>query len=149
VSLETAAAGVAHELPVRVYFEDTDAGGIVYHANYLRFAERARTEFMRALGYDHRRLADEHGLLFAVARAELTFLAPARLDDLLTVRTAVTRAGGARLDLLQEVRHGARPVARVDIALALVDVATLRPKRMPGPLRQHFAAALAGTAATA
>ncbi len=142
------AAGAVHELPVRVYFEDTDAGGIVYHANYLRFAERARTEWMRALGYDHRRLAAEHGLLFAVARAELDFVRPARLDDLLRVRTRVVRLGGARLDLEQLILLGAsEEVARARVTLALVDTGTLRPKRLPAALRQHFAPALAGAAA--
>ncbi len=131
-----------HELPVRVYFEDTDAGGIVYHANYLRFAERARTEWMRELGYDHRRLAGEHRLLFAVARAELDFVRPARLDDLLVVRTRAVRAGGARLELEQLIHHDASEVARARVTLALVDAATLRPKRLPEALRQQFAAAL-------
>lgn len=145
---EGEAAGTpAHVLPVRVYFEDTDAGGIVYHAGYLRFAERGRTELMRGLGYDHARLAAEHGLLFAVARAELAFLRPARLDDLLEVRTAVARFGGARLEFAQEVRRGADPVATLRVALALVDRATLRPRRMPEALRRRFAAALAGRAA--
>ena len=134
--------GAAHELPVRVYFEDTDAGGIVYHANYLRYAERARTEWMRELGYDHSRLAAEHGLLFAVARAELTFARPGRLDDLLTVRTRLLDAGGARLELEQVVARGADVLARLRIVLALVDVTGLRPRRLPAALRQQFAAAL-------
>ncbi len=136
-----------HELPVRVYFEDTDAGGIVYHANYLRFAERARTEWMRELGYDHRRLAEEHRLLFAVARAELDFVRPARLDDLLVVRTRAVGIGGARLELEQLIYRDATEVARVRVTLALVDTATLRPKRLPEALRQHLAPALAGPAA--
>lgn len=143
------AAPPAHELPVRVYFEDTDAGGIVYHANYLRFAERARTEFMRSVGYDHRRLADEHGLLFAVARAAMAFLTPARLDDLLLVRTRVVRLGGVRLELNQEVWREEASIARIGITLALLDTETLRPKRMPEALRQQFATALDGPAAPA
>lgn len=140
-------SGAAHELAVRVYYEDTDAGGIVYHANYLRFAERARTEFLRDLGYDHRRLAEEHGLLFAVARAEIDFRVPARLDDLLRVRTRPTRLGGARMDLAQEIWRGADLVAGLALTLALVDTASLRPRRLPAALRHQFAAGLAGAAA--
>ena len=89
----------AHELPVRVYYEDTDAAGIVYHANYLKFAERGRTEFLRSVGFDHRVLADAHGLVFAVARCVTDFVTPARLDDLLLVRTRVAAVRGARLEL--------------------------------------------------
>jgi acyl-CoA thioester hydrolase len=80
---------IPHELAVRVYYEDTDAAGIVYHANYLKFAERGRTELLRSLGFDHRRLAQAHGLVFAVARCAIDFMRPARLDDLLHVRTEV------------------------------------------------------------
>jgi acyl-CoA thioester hydrolase len=148
VSASGAAAAAEHELPVRVYYEDTDAGGIVYHANYLRFAERARTEFLRSLGYDHRRLADEHGLLFAVARAEIAFVAPTQLDDLLVVRTYVVRLGGVRLELDQQVCRASALVARIGITLALIDTASLRPKRIPEALRQHFAAVLSGPVAT-
>lgn len=138
------AAEAAYELPVRIYFEDTDAGGIVYHANYLRYAERARTEWMRALGYDHRRLAAEHGLLFAVARSELDFVAPARLDDALVVRTRLHRFSGVRLELEQQVCRDDTLLCRVLITLALVDQTSLRPKRLPEALRQRFADALSG-----
>lgn len=137
------AAEAAHELPVRIYFEDTDAGGIVYHANYLRYAERARTEFMRSLGYDHVRLGAEHNLLFAVARSTLEFVAPARLDDALVVRTRVLSYGGVRLELRQDVCRDEALICRIGIMLALVDRTTLRPKRLPEALRQRFAAALA------
>lgn len=137
-----------HEFAVRVYFEDTDAGGIVYHANYLRFAERARTEWLRTLGYDHRRLAAEHGLLFAVARAGIDFVRPARLDDLLRVRTRALRIGGASLELEQFIYLEESEAARVRVTLAVVDTGTLRLRRLPEALRQHFAPALAGTAAS-
>ena len=81
----------AHVWPVRVYFEDTDAGGVVYHGNYLKFAERARTELMRAGGFDHTGLAKEHGALIVVRDCTMEFIAPARLDD---VRSAVQAAAG-------------------------------------------------------
>lgn len=136
----------AHRYPVRVYFEDTDAGGIVYHANYLRFAERARTELLRSHGYHNRQLAEEHGLLFAVARAELAYLAPARLDDLLVIRTTPLSFKGVRLELRQEVWRADRLLATIAITLALIDRDSLRPKRLPEPLRAALAAALAGPA---
>jgi acyl-CoA thioester hydrolase len=132
----------AHVLPVRVYYEDTDAAGIVYHSNYLKFAERARTEMLRGLGFDHQGLAAEHGLVFAVARCAVDFLTPARLDDLLDVRTRTTRVGGVRIELEQLVCRGDTLVARLEVTLALLGHATMRPTRMPEPLRQRFLAAI-------
>jgi acyl-CoA thioester hydrolase len=133
--------GAAHVLEVRVYYEDTDAAGIVYHASYLRFAERARTELLRARGFDNRALAEEHDLVFAVARSTIDFVAPARLDDLLAVRTRVVRIGGVRLELEQLVCRAQAVIARLQVTLALLERSTLRPKRMPQALRQGFAAA--------
>lgn len=127
--LDVLADGV-HRLPVRVYYEDTDAGGIVYHANHLKFAERARTEMLRSLGLDHRALRERFGLAFAVRRCAADFLAPARLDDWLEVETRVVRLGGASLDLIQEVRHEARLLVRLELRLALLD-ARLRAVRLP------------------
>ncbi|MCC2664562.1 MAG: ybgC, partial [Geminicoccaceae bacterium] len=92
-------AGGVHRLPLRVYYEDTDAAGIVYHAAYLEFAERARTEMLRCLGLDHGGLRDRFGLAFAVRRCVIDYLAPARLDDLLIVSTRLLRRGGASLEL--------------------------------------------------
>lgn len=137
-----------HELPVRVYFEDTDAGGIVYHANYLRYAERGRTELLRKLGYHNRQLAEEHGLLFAVIRADLAYLAPARLDDLLVVRTTPLSFKGIRLELSQEVWRAETPLARMAITLALIDRVTLRPKRLADALREQLGRAFGLAAAT-
>src|SRR4029079_19004464 len=90
-----------HRYAVRVYYEDTDAGGVVYHAAYLRFAERARTEFLRARGHDHPGLLARFGGSFAVHRRGEHFHRPTRLDDLLTIETSVSRATGARLELRQ------------------------------------------------
>lgn len=131
----------AHELPVRVYYEDTDAGGIVYHSNYLNFAERGRTEMLRSIGFDHRLLADQHGLLFAVARCVTDFVTPARLDDLLLVETKVAAVRGARLELEQSVRRDAALVAHLSVTLAIVDCSTLRPRRLPEALRRAFVTA--------
>ena len=88
-------AVTAHVYPVRVYYEDTDAGGVVYHSNYLRFAERARTELLREAGIDHVTLMTENGLMFAVRRCEAEYVKPARLDDALEVRTRCFEATGA------------------------------------------------------
>jgi acyl-CoA thioester hydrolase len=124
-----------HRWPLRVYYEDTDAAGIVYHANYLRYAERARTEMLRALGFDHPRLRREHGVHFAVRRCAVDFLRPAVLDDTLAVETTVARAGGASLDLVQVILRGEAVVARVEVRLALLDNVG-RPRRAPQPLRE-------------
>lgn len=112
--------GKVHLHGQRVYFDDTDAGGVVYHASYLRFAERARTEMMRLVGLDHPRMMAERGLVLAVRRAAVDYLRPARLDDLLVVRSEVTAVGGASLDFRQEVwRDGdERALALLDVRLA-------------------------------
>jgi acyl-CoA thioester hydrolase len=123
----------AHEFAVRVYYEDTDAGGVVYYANYLKFCERARTEFLRALGIDHTRLAAEHGVMLAVRRAEIEFVAPARLDDALIVRTWLLAAAGASLELAQEVWRGAECLAEARLRIACLSAAG-RPRRLPAPL---------------
>ena len=130
----------AHELPVRVYYEDTDAAGIVYHANYLKFAERGRTEFLRDVGFDHRTLAEVHGLVFAVARCVTDFVRPAQLDDLLLVRTRVLSARGARLELEQIMLRGEATIASLEVTLAILDRVAMRPKRLPEALRLGFAA---------
>lgn len=135
----------AHVWPVRVYYEDTDAGGIVYHANYLRFAERARTELLRARGIDHRRLHAEHGVAFAVRECAIDYRAPARLDDALEVRTRVLRVGGAALRLEQTIWRGATVLARIEVRLGCVR-ADGRPGRWPAAV---LAAARAAEGAAA
>lgn len=124
---------------IRVYYEDTDAGGVVYHAGYLRFAERARTEMLRSLGLDHVRLLADHGVIFAVRRCEVDFLQPARLDDLLDVSTRIARQGGASLDLIQEIGRAGTLIARLAIRLALIDRRG-RAARLPAVLRHAIAA---------
>jgi acyl-CoA thioester hydrolase len=136
---------VSAPLAVRVYYEDTDAAGIVYHANYLRFAERARSELLRGLGLDNRGLAREEGVAFAVRRCTIDFRAPARLDDLLAVHTDVIEVGGARLELEQRVCREGELLVRLEVMLAIVDVATLRPRRLPETVRQRFLAAIRGS----
>ena len=135
------AVGDIHVWPIRVYFEDTDAGGVVYHGNYLKFAERARTELMRAGGFDHSGLAKEHGVLIVVRDCTMEFIAPARLDDALEVRSRITTIGGASLSIRQEVFRpmpetgGDRLLVRVDLRLACID-REFRPARLPPALKR-------------
>jgi len=126
--------GGVHVFPVRVYYEDTDAAGIVYHANYLRFAERARTEMMRAIGVESSALMIERGVNFAVSRCAVDFVKPARLDDALEVHTRVTGIGRASLSAEQIVRRKGADVARIELRLAVIDRAG-RPVRLPSEIR--------------
>ncbi|MBC8037752.1 MAG: tol-pal system-associated acyl-CoA thioesterase [Rhizobiales bacterium] len=119
--------GGVHVLPVRVYYEDTDFSGAVYHANYLKFCERARSDCLRLLGIHHHRL---DGMGFVVRRMVCDFLKPARIDDLLEVETRFRESAGARVDIRQTVRRAEDVVFSADVTLALVD-AEGRPKRLP------------------
>lgn len=119
-----------HRLPIRVYYEDTDAGGIVYHASYLRFAERARTEFLRSLGMDHATLLAEHGGFFVVTRIEIDFRRPALLDDVLAVETTVASTTRARLVMRQIVTRGQEALAEMLVTLAFLS-RQHRPLRLP------------------
>jgi len=123
-----------HRYPLRIFYEDTDAGGIVYYARYLQFAERARTEILRLAGIEQSRLRDEHGVFFAVRRCEVDYRRPARLDDLLEVRSRLTALSGARLTAAQRIcRTGEELVSlAVDIASVRGDG---RPARIPAPVR--------------
>jgi len=126
--------GDAHVFPLRVYYEDTDAAGIVYYANYLRFAERARTEMMRSLGVNHSGLMAVDGIAFAVRHCSADFLAPARLDDRLEVVTRITELRGASLGVEQRVRRDGADLVRMSLRLACMTLAG-RPSRIPATLR--------------
>jgi len=126
------ASGI-HSFPLRVYYEDTDAGGIVFYANYLKFAERARTEMLRCCGVDQERLRREAGIGLVVRRAAVDFLAPARLDDELTVATRLLDHAGATLELAQEIARGDTALVRLEIRAACVR-ADGRPTRLPPAL---------------
>lgn len=129
------AEGRVHRLPLRIYYEDTDAGGIVYHANYLRYAERARTEMLRDLGYDQVALLRDPGIGFAVRSCTVDFVAPARLDDRLEVATRLLSIGGATLEAEQRVERGGQLLVRILVRLACIG-AGVRPARLPAALRQ-------------
>ena len=120
-------------LPIRVYIEDTDAGGIVYYVNYLKFMERARTEYMRSLGFD-RDFIFSGELMFVVQTADVRYLQPARLDDWLDVTAAIVKIGGASLLLKQSVRRRGSLLVEGSIRIACVDKGTLQPRRMPAEM---------------
>ena len=128
---------MAYELPVRVYWEDTDAGGIVFYANYLKFFERARTEWLRSLGIAQSLLRDETGGIFVVSETALKYHQPARLDDELLVTASLTEKGRASLTITQRAlmrNDPARVLCEGSIRIGWVDAATLKPARIPQTL---------------
>ena len=132
-----------HHYALRVYYEDTDAGGIVYHANYLRFAERARTETLRDLGVPHAALVQSWKLMFVVRRAKLDYFRPARLDDSLEVVTEPIEMRAAVVKLRQDIRGPLGPCAVAEIELACVMLDGSKPARIPPRWRDAFEAMLA------
>jgi acyl-CoA thioester hydrolase len=131
----------AHRYGFRIYYEDTDAGGVVYHANYLRFCERARTEALREAGIPHAEMTSQHGLMFMVRRVNLDYWAPAFLDDSLLMLTTTEKVGGASVSLRQVVHRPAdgRDLVGVAIDLACVRIADQRAARMPVRWRECLA----------
>ncbi len=127
-----------HRLEIRVYFEDTDAGGMVYHARYLAFAERGRTEALREAGVPHEELVRLEGMIFVVRRVKMDYLRPARLDDIVTVATAATHMGAATATLRQDFSVADREVGRLEVELACVRLADGRPARIPPRWRTAF-----------
>jgi acyl-CoA thioester hydrolase len=119
---------------VRVYWEDTDAGGIVFYANYLKFFERARTEWLRSLGVAQRALKEEAGGMFVVSETSVRYLAPARLDDELLVTAQLQESGRASLIIAQAAHRGDALLAVGTIRIGWVDAATLRPGRIPAAI---------------
>jgi len=128
----------AFYLPIRVYYEDTDAGGIVYHSNYLNFCERARTEWLRHLGNGRDWLREEFGLIFVVRRATIDWRKPARLDDLLLVETRMTKLGKVRMHMQQTISREGVTLATVEIELVCIDHAKFAPVELPESLLAHL-----------
>jgi acyl-CoA thioester hydrolase len=122
---------VSFSHPVRVYWEDTDAGGIVFYANYLKFFERARTEWLRAAGVEQQALRETTGAIFVVAATSLRYLAPARLDDLLTITVEPEPAGRASLVVRQRALRGEQLLAEGEIRIGCVRASDLKPQRLP------------------
>jgi len=125
----------------RVYYEDTDAGGVVYYANFLKFAERARTDFLRESGMDHTALAKESGSFFVVRKAEVEYLSPGRLDDIIEVNTKIVKVGRSSVDMRQDCfnQHGAK-LASVFIQIVCVtnEGAKIKSVKMPDNLIEYF-----------
>ena len=133
--------GPVHRLALQVYYEDTDASGVVYYANYLKFAERGRTEMMRALGFAHSGIVADIGTVFTVRRLTADYRAPARLDDLLCVETRVVEIAGATLALDQRICRDGAVLAALDVLIACVGQDG-RPRRVPPALRKALNATL-------
>jgi acyl-CoA thioester hydrolase len=126
--------GETFRFPVRVYYEDTDAAGVVYYANYLKFMERARTEWLSALGFDLAAIERQHGIVFVVHRVEVDFRAPAQLSDRLDVSMTLTELGRARMRADQDICRGNEILTQARVALACINASTRRPARIPAPL---------------
>ncbi|HYM31019.1 MAG TPA: tol-pal system-associated acyl-CoA thioesterase [Candidatus Cybelea sp.] len=131
--------GDRHILPLRVYWEDTDASGIVYYANYLRFIERGRSDLLRLAGFSQQRLMDDHGLALTVRTCRIDYLRPARLDDEIEVHSRLTELKGASVTALQSVLRAGTELARAEVRIACIDRAG-RPRRLPEQVRRALAA---------
>ncbi|RPH60634.1 MAG: tol-pal system-associated acyl-CoA thioesterase [Burkholderiales bacterium] len=145
--MAAARAPLAFSIPVRVYYEDTDAGGIVYHANWLRFFERARTDWLRALGAAHTKLADESGLAFVVREIAVDYRRPARLDDLLRIEVRLLETRRASWTLWQGARLAdeAEPLVTATVRIATIRRSDGRPAGFPRWLNERLAAAARGS----
>jgi tol-pal system-associated acyl-CoA thioesterase len=131
-----------YSFPVRVYFENTDAGGVVYHGEYLKFLERARTEWLRHLGFDHQALARNHRVVFVVTAASIDFAKPARLDDNVAVSVRLESLGKVRCVFAQEIRRDDEVLVKAKVTVACVTGESLKPAEIPDALRRKMEAAL-------
>lgn len=130
--------GADFRLPVRVYYEDTDAAGVVYYANYLRFCERARTEWLRALGFEQQSLLADQGVGFVVRSVQADYLSPARLDDELTVVSTIAGLRKASIVFRQEIQRKGERLFAAQVVLACVDWRRQRPVAIPSAMHQQF-----------
>ena len=126
-----------HEFPVRIYYEDTDAGGIVYYANHLKFAERARTEFLRSLGFENSTFIRENGTFIVVRSLSADYIKPARLDDVVSVKTSLLSVSGASFDLSQIITKGEDVLFKMSVTLVTMNEAGA-PVRLPAMLKEQF-----------
>lgn len=124
----------AFNWPVRVYYEDTDSAGVVYYANYLRFLERARTEWLRAIGFEQTDLAAQHGIVFVVRTLSIDYIRPARFNDELGISVELARVGAGQINIMQRVTRGAEALASAEVKVACVSAASFKPVRIPAPL---------------
>lgn len=128
----------AHQWPVRVYYEDTDAGGVVFYANFLKYMERGRTEWLRKLCVSQHNLALTQGVVFVVSQLDMQYKAPARLDDALCVETLVTYSGRASLKFAQRILHDQQTIAQGSIRVGCVDVQSMKPTALPVNIRDQI-----------
>jgi acyl-CoA thioester hydrolase len=131
-----------YSFPVRVYFENTDAGGVVYHAEYLKFLERSRTEWLRHLGFDHQALARSHNVLFIVSSLAIEFVKPARLDDTVAVSVKLESLGKVRCVFAQEIRREDEVLVKAKVTVASVNAHNFKPIEIPEGLRKKMEASL-------
>lgn len=125
--------------PVRVYYEDTDAGGVVFYANYLKFLERARTEYLRSLGYEQDALMAQAGIIFAVRSLQIEYIKPARFNQLLQVSAETKNLKKASLEFAQKITHDEQLLVTADVRIACLDVNSMKPKAIPDFLLEHIA----------
>lgn len=128
-------------IPIRVYYEDTDTGGVVYHSNYLNFMERARTEWLRSFGFEQDELRRRDGVIFAVSAVNIAFRRPARFNELLAVTVEVARRGAASLTLAQEVRRADEVLASAEVRIACIDAERFAPVAIPAAVAARIVAA--------
>lgn len=125
--------------PVRVYYEDTDGAGLVYHSNYLKYMERARTEWLRELGYSQEKLKQELSMIFVVTNTNITFHQPAKMDELLRVNARIKEMGGARLVFHQAVMNqNSNLICDAEVNIACLDANTLKPRRLPESIQKEL-----------
>jgi acyl-CoA thioester hydrolase len=124
--------------PVRVYYQDTDAGGVVYHASYVNFMERARTEWLRTFGYSNAGMMTELGVMFVVRKLELNYLKPALLDDMLNVTAEIKEIGRSRLNMIQTVMRGDELLSAGEVHLVCVTADSFKPVSMPDVMRKQW-----------
>ncbi|PHI41247.1 tol-pal system-associated acyl-CoA thioesterase [Actinobacillus succinogenes] len=132
------ATGAAFPFPVRVYYEDTDAGGVVYHARYLHFYERARTEFLRTLNFSQQTLLEERKIAFVVKSMKIDYCIPAKLDDFLSVETEVAEVKGATIIFTQSLKRDENILSTATVKVACVDLGKMKPTALPKEVKAAF-----------
>lgn len=128
---------IYHDMPVRIYYDDTDAGGVVYHANYLKLCERGRTEFLRSLGYENSKIRDEHGIIIVVKSLEAEYLSPARLDDFLIIQTRILSVKNTSFVMEQKAIRDGNCIFSMNIVLVCVN-SEGRPSKIPDDVKASF-----------
>ncbi len=129
---------MTHDFPVRVYYDDTDAGGVVYHANYLKFCERARTEYLRSLGFENSGIREQTGTIIVVKKIEAEYLQPARLDDSLIVQTRLLSIKNTSFVMEQKVIKGEGDIFVMNVLLVFIDDKVGRPAKIPEAVKEIF-----------